>query len=378
MLEHLISPRKRSESEVEAWLLATLRGKAGTLPPPGAPDRRIEAASKQGVDALVASQITDIADGYWQEQRIWRQHLTGCVAEDAARHRELQRLVDAWSTAELAPLLLKGSGLAYTHYPSPWLRPQSDVDVWCADRDANAMRACLERSGYRAVLEWNNDGKHQFQYVRTDSCGVDRLVEVHLRLANPAVFASALTFAEAYVTAVAVPQVAGALTLSPPHALFLACVHRAAHHFGSRRLIWLYDIHLLARALSAGEWLTYVALASASQTRTVCLDGLTVTAAAFGTAVPPAVYAALAMPAAESSAAFLHEIREVDVRWSNLRATHRWGDRLALISAWLAPSRAYMVRRYGVRHTALLPLWYVFRVVARIPHWFPRYRNGAP
>ena len=276
-----------------------------------------------------------------------------------------------------SPLKPGNSSLAYTHYPRPWLRPQSDVDLWCADRDSDALRACLERSGYRPVLEWNNEGKHQFQYVRTDECGVARLVEVHLRIANPVVFALALTFSYAHAAAIAVPNVPGALTLSPPHALFLACVHRAAHHFGSRRLIWLYDIHLLSRALSDEQWRTYVTLATASSTRAVCLDGLAVTAAAFGTAVPPAVQSALAIGATEPSAAFLSEIREIDVRWSNLRETPAWRDRAAMLWAWLAPSRAYMVRRYGVRHTAFLSIWYVYRVFSRIPHWFPRYRNGG-
>ena len=59
-----------------------------------------------------------------------------------------------------------------------------------------------------------------------------------------AAMASAATFANG----VAVPILA--ILLAPVNALVLACIHRLAHHQGRDRLVWLYDIHLLAGRLA--------------------------------------------------------------------------------------------------------------------------------
>lgn len=46
------------------------------------------------------------------------------------------------------------------------------------------------------------------------------------------------------------------------------------------------------------------------------------------------------------------------------------------MKAWLVPSRTYMVQRYGIRHGAMLPLWYVYRILSRLPRWLVRYRSA--
>ena len=62
--------------------------------------------------------------------------------------------------------------------------------------------------------------------------------------------------------------------LSAPHAFVLACVHRVAHHDSSERLIWLYDIHLLASAMDAAAGKKWSISRRSKQLRSVCAHGL--------------------------------------------------------------------------------------------------------
>lgn len=312
----------RSKSEAMSWICTVLRDGSPLSVAPASPAGMLAYAGELGVDALLSSQVIENKQFDGVDRLPFRRRLTAAVAADAARHHELYRLAEAWRLAQLQPILLKGSGLAYTHYPHPWLRPQADLDVWCAESDLAALSASLVALGYSSVDELNFDGKHQRPFARVDSSGVTRLVEIHLRALNPEVFADALDFNAARAAAVPVPTLPGAVTLSPPYALLLACLHRVAHHLDqtAHRVIWLYDIHLLAAAMTTREWQTFTRLASAARVRAVCRDSLERTRAALGTTLPPEVLEVLVTDDYEPSAAFLHPLRELDVRMSDLRA----------------------------------------------------------
>ena len=64
-------------------------------------------------------------------------------------------------------------------------------------------------------------------------------------------------------------------------ALFLACLHRTAHHQDAVDLVWLWDIHLLASRLTDDERTFLVDLAIARAMRGVCARGLAAAAARF-------------------------------------------------------------------------------------------------
>ena len=90
---------------------------------------------------------------------------------------------------------------------------------------------------------------------------------------------------------------------SPVHALLLACMHRATHkqtpllcrivvaYYSANRLIWLYDIHLLAKSLSYPQWHDVVRLARDKGLRATCLDGIERAGTCFHTSCPDFVLA---------------------------------------------------------------------------------------
>src|SRR5688572_28735215 len=83
------------------------------------------------------------------------------------------------------------------------------------------------------------------------------------------------------------------------------CVHRALHrtapyfvggtaHYGSDRLIWTHDIHLLAGALTPGEWSGLPGLAAGKGVAAICREGLQAAQIDLKTPIPADVLDALA------------------------------------------------------------------------------------
>jgi hypothetical protein len=298
------------------------------------------------------------------------------IAADAVRHRELIAVCADLRSAHLSPLLLKGAGLAYLIYRHSWHRPQDDLDLWCRLEDAAAVAAVLRQRGYTASHESRPEETGQQHFLRRAG-GVQHQVEIHTRLLTPSAFADALPFDEGFARAIPVAELGGALTLAPVHALLLACLHRVAHHFDAPRLIWLYDIHLLAGRLGPSDWHELVAVAARAEVRAVTWSGLHAAAAAFGTRLPGAVQHALDVPLHEASAVFLgSRITEFGVQWSNFRHAS-WRRRATLLRWRFFPPATFMFERYGACRTAWLPWLYARRIAIGLPHLFRRYGAGS-
>ena len=163
-----------------------------------------------------------------------------------------------------------------------------------------------------------------------------------------------------------------ALTLSRVDALFVACIHRVAHHQDAIDLLWLWDIHLLASRLSAEERVQLLGLAARASMRAVCARGLELASAQFRTEGAAELIAALRAERPEPSARFLGGLRLVDLVRTDLRALEGWRARVTLVGEHLFPSAAYMQSAYPRCPAAVLPLAYVHRIVRGAPKWFRR------
>ena len=296
------------------------------------------------------------------------------VALELAHRVELQRVVAAARDRGLDVLLMKGASLAYDVYPDPAWRVRSDVDMFIRAADRARARACLDDLGY--VCEPEVSGRfvtYQFHSQRIDAHGVRHLCDVHWKVANPQRFADAVGFDELAGAAVALPLLGpDARGLGRMHALWLACVHRAAHHYDRDTIVWLYDVHLLIGALDAAEVARFVALAERTGVRRICLRALLLARSRFGTEIPPKTIAALeAAPEDEPSTVFLGPaMRKVDVLLDDVRALPGWRARLTLLKEHLFPDPAYMRRTYAMGSTGPILWLYVRRIVTGAVKWF--------
>lgn len=295
---------------------------------------------------------------------------------DLFRERELRRLVDLLADAGVKALLLKGAGLAYTVYGAPHLRPRGDLDVLIARTDLDAADRALVAGGWIRVVEQSREAVTTQRHYALGGVplGAEHL-DLHWNISVPHIFKDALTFEELASRAISIGALGpAARTLSTPDALFLACLHRVAHHQDALDLVWLWDIHLLASRMTDPERVFFVELAARRAMRAVCARGLELAWARFATPRATDLLDALrplAIEPQEPSANFLGgRMRQVDLLRRDLSAVGGWRARLQLLGAHLVPSSAYMRSVYPRWPAFTLPLAYIHRMVRGAPAWF--------
>jgi hypothetical protein len=191
---------------------------------------------------------------------------------------------------------------------------------------------------------------------------------VHWRISTQPVFAGVLTYDELLRRAVPVPRL-GPAAVAPcaVDALLLACVHPVMHHRNLERVLWIYDIHLLASTLSTEDFREFVERVQQKRMAAVCAHQLEVAHRTFNTCVPPGVMAALERTrGSEPSAAYLASQRKWhDELIAGIRGLPSASARLELLRDVLFPRPRYMFRLYDLTgtpiHWLLLPALYLHR-----------------
>ncbi|MBI4500161.1 MAG: nucleotidyltransferase family protein [Gemmatimonadetes bacterium] len=307
----------------------------------------------------------------------WPAELRGALARAAReeatretlRRRELIRALDALAAAGIAPLLLKGTALAYTAYPSPELRPRSDTDLLIRREEVDVARRILQHLGYREPAYCDGELLFcQFEVQRTDEFGVLHALDFHWKISTQSLFSGLFSYDELADGAVSIPAL-GSNARAPGlvQSLLLACVHPVMHHRNVERLIWVHDIRLLASSLTPEQWNGFAELARSKGVATICAHELALAGRWLNTAVPADVIAALSSPpGSEPTATYLAP----DRRWhdelvSNVRGLGSWRDRLRLLREVAFPGASYMLKAYDLSDRlstrALLPLLYAHR-----------------
>lgn len=295
------------------------------------------------------------------------------VIGEAVREAELVDLLQGLHEARVGALLFKGAALAYTCYARPELRPRTDTDVLVGEASRPMADRVLRSLGYEDVGHFSGDlVSYQAAYVKRRGGVRVHVVDLHWRVANPQAFGDVLPYDEALAAAVPVaPLGSGARTLSPVHALLVACVHRVAHHGGDERLIWLVDIGRLAGKLGNEDWTMFVGLARARQVVRVCRSSLAEAVEGCGARVPETVMTALAdaTDGREASAAFLNRRRHAAVVTQDLLTLPTWRSRVRLLRQHAFPSVSYMRDTYAPGSRLPLFMLYAMRALRGARKW---------
>lgn len=369
----------RGVSQVGA-ICSLLRGEAAEWPG-GVADRDVDGflslARAHGVTALLDGKLAAGGAGKdWPEsvRQACRQDALAWAMQELAGRAELSRVLGALAVADVAPLILKGTALAYTHYAAPALRARGDTDLLIPTGSAEACTDVLEGLGYvRGPYSNGEVVSCQATWSRTDTIGVEHHLDVHWRASNSRVLAREFSYDELLARARPVPALGpDARTLAPPDALLFACAHWAGHvnttyysgediFVGGDRLIWLYDMHLLLRAMSTDEVNQFCALAGERRLREICLRAITLTRKCLGTPIPPAALEVLGSPGpAERSARYLAG-RRANQMLGDFVSMEDWTTRLKWLKELGFPDERYMLHKYPQARIRWLPVLYVRR-----------------
>jgi hypothetical protein len=335
------------------------------------------AAEAHGVDALVADRLLRGVDAPAEWCAAFLECARRRAAADLAATPALRTALAALADAGCRPLVVKGAHLAYTRYARSDLRPRSDSDVIVPASAREGAERVLLALGYRRGESSGGELiTSQRGYVLSRGTAEVHAIDLHWRVANAELFASTLTHDDLWPRRVVIDALGpGACGPSDADALLLGCVHRVAHHFDDDRLIWIYDLHLLASRLTEAEWGAMAERARVQRVAAVCAQGLQHAAAAFGTRLPAPTMAALieagARPEESTRAAYARgPRRHIANVAADLRALPRWSDRVRLAAEHVFPPAAYMRGVYAPDSRAPLALLYARRAYRGALRWF--------
>ena len=292
------------------------------------------------------------------------------------RHQQvLTEALESLVIAGLDSVLIKGSALAYSVYPSPAMRSRADTDIVIPTHQRDAAFAALEASGFRR--EFGVIGEfvsYQRNFNKDLGDGTSHTLDVHWKMNNSRVLAGLLSCEEALDDSIALPALSSkARATSPVHSLLIAVFHRASHihnpyyvdgvpHYGGDRLLWLYDIHLLANAFTPAQWLAFRSLVDDRAMSAVCLAALRAAQACLGTSIPADVASALAGASQTTLPARYIAAGKLRQQWMDFRALDSWASRGRYLGELLFPGPGYMRGRYPGQDT-WLPWLYLRRAV---------------
>jgi hypothetical protein len=265
---------------------------------------------------------------------------------------EVERVLAALANETITPLLLKGTGLAYSLYASPTLRPRADTDLLVAPEAAGTAHSALAAIGYRRVC--GPAGRYvgyQTQLRRRDAHGLEHDIDLHWRISNVQSFAWMFSFAEMAAATVPVPALnSRARRLGNVHALMLCLLHRAGNRMFAttgvgERLIWLYDIRLLVSAMTDAELADFRSTAEIKRVGALAIDGLRCCADRFPSPRLADLIDALAQSAQATTGSALLNAGRWRREWMEFHAIPS-RLRLAYVAERALPANEYMRERY--------------------------------
>lgn len=354
------------QPDIEALLCACLRGENPAWPygqDESLAAGFIERASYHGVLALMHDRLQRDE----QARAEWPQRVIAACRESALayamwelRHRAL--LSDALAElagAEIIPVVFKGTALAYTLYPEAALRSRSDTDLIIPPGTHAKVADILVRQGFERESGISGESiSYEASFTRSDPGSGSHTLDVHWRINNSELLSRLFSHTELLAAAQPMPALGpAARAAGPVHALLIACMHRATHkhnpyyvngvaYYSGDRLIWLYDIDLLARTFTSEQWVEFVHLAEQKGLCAVCLEGLERARMNFETTIPASVQALLARPGSSENVARYFAGSVLRQQWMDFCAIPGVSRKLRFIAETVFPSAGYMRTKY--------------------------------
>ena len=283
------------------------------------------------------------------------------------RHKALlATLFTTLAQAQVIAVLVKGSAVAYDLYRVPAARSRGDTDLWIAESEVRTTRLILETLGYRRQAYGRVEDDLVFQETWSlDFQGARHEIDLHWQLLNAPALTGLLQFDACAANSRPLPSLSPhARTLSRPFILLHACLHRAMHisspyivddkfYYGGDRLIWLYDIHLLASALTNNDWRELATESTNKGIARVTLQGLRLANHWLGTAIPFEVEEELARARLEPASTYLLDRKQIGRAWQDL-ATMSGRRKFRYLRTRVWPPENFMRTKYP--HLARMPL----------------------
>lgn len=295
------------------------------------------------------------------------------TAYHALLSEALRELLTELDPLGIQPVILKGSVLSNTLYPTPATRPISDLDLLIERSQMPSIREVLRGQGYQDLQ--GLEPEHHLPYLnhlmvqRSFGDGQVVIIEAHWELLHDPGYARYMNTDQ--WRSRARPANLGecsALVLEPADQLLHACAHLLLHHGQCPRLIWLLDLRLLVERYGlTWDWAELVQRGAVMHLAATLRYWLAQAEGWFGAFLPEHARRAMApVVPAKDEARYLAVAQAGEVRvwanyWQHMSGVAGWRDQLRYLRETFFPAWTYMQYRYGARSRWLAPFYYGWR-----------------
>ena len=302
-----------------------------------------------------------------------RQEALARAMWELSHRRLLASLLRAFAERGIRSLLLKGTTLAYGAYGEPAHRTRGDTDLWVAPADLAGARRILADEGFTSSGEALEPEAMQLEegWTLSEPGRHAHVLDLHWSAVNSLALRSLFDFEDCWSRRKPLPALSPeAWSLSDSDALLHTAVHRRLHvvspyevggvlHYGGDRLIWAFDIHLLAARLGTDGLRDTVSRAGAMGLGPALAEALSLARRSLGSELRATPHTA----ARRTQVSAYLAGGQVRRAWLDLGQLPGVRPKLTAVSRRIMPSRRFLEVKYGGGEATALSRLLVRRMV---------------
>ena len=237
-----------AEQAAMALVLALIeqRPSEAAQAPPGTTKIAVDLAAKHQVSALMHAGLhKSHANAHFSPEDL--QRLTAAANSAAifetSHAKECATVFKQLDEARIPFVVFKGTHLAYTLYPSPYLRERCDTDIlFRSKNDALKAIQLFKTRGYEVPETMDADlYSYEKDLLKRDALGIGHAFDFHWKVRSDNLFADFISFDDLYHSGTS--NIAGQKVHVPSlsQALLIAATHRLSHAAEglANQLYWL-------------------------------------------------------------------------------------------------------------------------------------------
>lgn len=278
-------------------------------------------------------------------------------------HKQVEVWTKQFAESDIVAVWIKGVPLSLAVFPSPELRPMSDIDVLVPMGQLHQALALVKSKTGRAPIMKHDIG----QAICQLGPGKDVKMDLHWSLID-APDSSAAAEVDWFLAQrdPLLSRTARLLTLRPEAHLLYLCAHAQIQHNEKQfRLLRYFDLHRLIANSPSFDWQIVINQAIAFGWAYAVERALMIAQRFFATSLPNGVLMELRQWRTTHRDAPSGSCRQMPAnRWERTLvrfANRSWLAKLRLAFRLAFPSLAYMRWRYDVNAVWMLPLYYPYR-----------------
>lgn len=291
----------------------------------------------------------------------------------ADRIREEARLASVWESthkmaltallrelakANILPIIMKGTALAYSYYDNPAMRRRGDTDLLVQPADLGATRRILVRNGY---ARRNDPHGLYFQetWILSLSADLEHPIDLHWEPADRPLLQRILNGEEYVKNAVPLPRLApNAAAPAAIPMLVHGAINQAWHVargfyvedvkvIGGRRLIWSVDYANIISGFSDEDWANLVQFCTERDARSITYSAIAGAQKDLHLSIPADVMQQLRQdPSQSRTHSYISAPDTLDDMRTDLLAAGNLSKRVKILSQALFSSRDHLVGKY--------------------------------